>query len=126
MAKRPVTIRAIRRYSNRFASDIFFSPRYRELQCPNPKAKFCSALAYVRFGSKADICGALSHVRPPESGHVQCSGQCLLWAKSGHRTTTGVQERDAATRGKVTRISVNSPGRVSTSIEPPCCLTMMS
>jgi hypothetical protein len=29
-------------------------------------------------------------------------------------------------RGKITLISVNSPGRVSTSIEPPCCLTMMS
>src|SRR5262249_1522651 len=41
-------------------------------------------------------------------------------------TTTGVQERDAATRGKVTLISVNSPGRVSTSIEPPCCFTTMS
>src|SRR5262245_42837810 len=72
MAKRPVTIRAIRRYSNRFASDIFFSPSYRELQYPNPKAKFCSALAYVRFGSKADICGALSHVRPPPKANM-CS-----------------------------------------------------
>jgi hypothetical protein len=40
--------------------------------------------------------------------------------------TAGVQERDAATRGKVTLISVNSPGCVSTSIEPPCCFTMMS
>ena len=39
---------------------------------------------------------------------------------------TSVQESNAATRGKVTLISVNSPGCVSTSIEPPCCLTMMS
>src|SRR5215813_14174636 len=23
---------------------------------------------------------------PPESRHVQCSGPCLLWAKSGHTT----------------------------------------
>jgi hypothetical protein len=23
-------------------------------------------------------------VLPPKSGHVQCSGPCLLWAKSGH------------------------------------------
>ena len=29
-------------------------------------------------------------------------------------------------RGKIILISVNSPGCVSTSIDPPCCLTMMS
>src|SRR4029450_3950758 len=32
----------------------------------------------------------------------------------------------AATRGKVTLISVHSPSCVSTSIRPACCLTMMS
>jgi hypothetical protein len=32
------------------------------------------SLAIVRFGSKADIRSAKSHVRfTPESGHVQCS-----------------------------------------------------
>ena len=31
-----------------------------------------------------------------------------------------------AARGRITLISVNSPGCVSTSIEPPCCLTIMS
>src|SRR5262249_17390858 len=37
----------------------------------------------VRFGSKADMCGALGHVCfTPESGHVQCSNACLLWANS--------------------------------------------
>jgi hypothetical protein len=34
--------------------------------------------------------------------------------------------RNAAARGKTSLTSVNSPGSVSTSIEPPCCLTMMS
>src|SRR5262249_13939827 len=30
--------------------------------------------AHVRFGSKADICGAKEHVRfTPESGHVRCN-----------------------------------------------------
>src|SRR5262245_58522073 len=38
----------------------------------------------VRFGSKADICTAIGHVRfTPESGHVQCTSACLLWANSG-------------------------------------------
>jgi hypothetical protein len=42
----------------------------------------------VRFGSKADICSAKSHVRfTPESGHVQCNLGCPLWAKSGHHCT---------------------------------------
>src|SRR5262245_19504852 len=58
----------------------------------------------VRFGSKADMCGATSHVRftpnsdresgfpanghvrfTLESGHVQCNSSCLLWASSRHR-----------------------------------------
>ena len=34
--------------------------------------------------------------------------------------------RDAPARGRTIRNSVNSPGCVSTSIDPPCCLTMMS
>src|ERR1019366_6408799 len=33
---------------------------------------------------------------------------------------------DAPARGRTIRNSVNSPGCVSTSIEPACCLTMMS
>jgi hypothetical protein len=32
----------------------------------------------------------------------------------------------AAIRGRITLNSVNSPGRVSTSIEPACCLTIIS
>jgi hypothetical protein len=45
------------------------------------------------------------------------------------RTSRDGYERSgskAAARGKVTLISVNSPGCVSTSIDPPCCFTMMS
>jgi hypothetical protein len=42
-------------------------------------------LPNVRFGSKADMCGATGHVRfTPESGLMQCSNACLLWANSGH------------------------------------------
>ena len=38
----------------------------------------------VRFGSKADICCAQAHVRfTLNSGHVQCTSQCPLSAKSG-------------------------------------------
>ena len=39
----------------------------------------------VRFGSKADICGAKWHVRfTPKSGQVQCKTSCPLCANSGH------------------------------------------
>ena len=34
--------------------------------------------------------------------------------------------RDAAVRGSTILNSVNSPGSVSTAIEPACCFTMMS
>ena len=38
----------------------------------------------VRFGSKADMCNAKSHVRfTPESGHWRCTNQRLLSANSG-------------------------------------------
>src|SRR5262245_31396018 len=40
---------------------------------------------HVRFWSKADICSAKRHVRfTPESGHVRCTSECRLRAKSGH------------------------------------------
>ena len=42
-------------------------------------------LVNVRFGSRADIRSAIGHVRfTPETGHVQCTSPCLLWANSGH------------------------------------------
>src|SRR5262249_23343164 len=66
----------------------------------------------VRFGSEADICSAKRHVRfTPQSG--QWNDQ----ERSGSNATA---------RGKITLISVNSLGCVSTSIVPPCCLTTMS
>jgi len=38
----------------------------------------------VRFGSEANICAAKRHVRfTPESGHLQRTRPCLLWANSG-------------------------------------------
>ena len=62
----------------------------------------------------------------PESGHMQCTRRCPLSANSGHDDDYERSGSNAATRGKITLISLNSPGCVSTSIEPPCCLTMMS
>ena len=54
------------------------------------EASYPAKLAYrkgstdVRFGSKADICAAKSHVGfTPKSRHVQCTSLCLLWAISG-------------------------------------------
>src|SRR5262245_4061242 len=44
----------------------------------------------VRFGSKADMYSMRAYVRStPESGHVQCTRPCLLWANSGHRNNYG-------------------------------------
>jgi hypothetical protein len=49
----------------------------------------------VRFGSKADICGAQVDVRfTPKSGHVQCNEECPLCAKSGHWTFTRLAPYD--------------------------------
>jgi hypothetical protein len=61
------------------------------------KADMCGAAVDVRFGPKADI-----------GNDYDLSGS------------------NAATHGKITLISVNSPGCGWTSIEPACCLTTMS
>jgi len=57
----------------------------------------------VRFGSEADMYSARAHVRfTPESGHVQCTRPCLLWAKSG-----------LMQRSKEDRYSITSSTRAS-------------
>src|SRR5262245_17524020 len=97
-----------------------------------PKCQICQirmmfAAHECPLRSKTDILRSDSDVRfTPESGHVQCKQGCPLWAKSGHRDDYERSGSNAAARGKITLISVNSPGSVSTSIEPPCCFTMMS
>jgi hypothetical protein len=65
---------------------------------------------------KADMCGATSDVRYGPKADIQASNAALFL---GTQTNTAV-------RGRITLISVNSPGCVSTSIEPACCFTMMS
>jgi hypothetical protein len=55
----------------------------------------------VRFGSKADIRAATSHVRfTPESGHVRCSGRCPLRAMCG-RLQVGKNFLDVAAHWSV-------------------------
>ena len=75
------------------------------------KQTFCSAVMSA-LPPKADMCSALDDVR------------FVPIADIGSIMT--IQESNAATRGKIILISVNSPGRVLTSIAPPCCLTTMS
>src|SRR5262249_20715828 len=62
-----------------------------------------------------------------ESGHSLERLGCPLCAKSGHSCLcqlAGLKPTNAAERGRMTLISVNAPGCVSTSIEPACCTTM--
>ena len=61
---------------------------------------------------KADMCGANGDVRFVPIADI--AERC------------GDQTRNTAARGRMTLISVNSPGLVSTSIDPECCLTTMS
>ena len=60
------------------------------------KADICAAIRHVRFTPNSDRT-AKRHVRStPESGHVQCTSSCLLWANSGH-----VRQNTSATRNLV-------------------------
>src|SRR5262245_24798381 len=88
--------------------------------------------AHVRYGSKADICSAKKHVRFTPNSDIDCVFRHVRFGPKPHIRASEDYARPAdsptntAARGKMTLISVNSPGCVSTSIEPPCCLTMMS
>jgi hypothetical protein len=50
---------------------------------------------------------------------VRFSTFATVSANSGNRVDYDRSGSNAAARGKITRISANSPGSVSTSIEPP-------
>jgi len=97
----------------------------------------------VRFGALADICSAKGHVRfapnsdresefPKTVMSALPADMCSAMAHVCFGPTADIEDdygrsgSNAAMRGKITLISVNSPGWVSTSIEPPCCLTMIS
>src|SRR5262245_25654162 len=61
------------------------------------------------------MCTALTHVRfTPESGHVQCTRLCPLWAKSGHGSTPPAfgWSAFAATRGS----TGSTPQKIHSSI----------
>src|SRR5262249_59167412 len=76
------------------------------------------ALDLKRPIREADIGGANRNVRfGAKSGHLRHRADYACLPDS---------VRNTATRGKMTLISVNTPGCVSTSIAPPCCLTTMS
>ena len=80
------------------------------------------------LGQKADICSAKSHVRFTPQKRTS-TGAIGMSAKGQKRTLVGFTvylEMEAAVRGRIILTSVNSPGCVSISIEPPCCLTMIS
>src|SRR5262249_29053731 len=71
------------------------------------KRTFCSAIAMSPLPPKAEICGAKRNVRYGPEVDIRDD-----YERSGGNA--------AAARGKITLISVNSPGSVSTSVEPPC------
>ena len=68
---------------------------------------------YVRFGSRADICAAKSPVRFTPESDIECVSldvRYLPIADIGIDHELSVSS--AATRGRITLISVNSPGSV--------------
>src|SRR5262249_40203515 len=107
------------------------------------KPCFDSVLPYLfRIERRAKAMGEQHSQRPIEPhAEARISGEVLLErvarnAQHGHRVDRALKmpkpsiaesisaPRDV--RGRTIVNSVNSPGWVSTSIEPACCLTMMS
>ena len=65
-------------------------------------------------GHKVNVCPLCAN-----SGHSWLMSPTPAFGQYGYWGSTPV-------RGKIIFILVNSPGCVSTSIEPPCCFTTMS
>src|SRR5262245_43532561 len=87
----------------------------------------------VRFGSKADSCSAATHVRftpnsdresrhpqpvighvyfTPESGRVQCTSACPLWANSGHSSTLPFEARAPQFHSMIMVVSASTLGGI--------------
>src|SRR5262249_30258679 len=67
---------------------------------------------------------------PDQHPRYRASADALRWKMAMAILTRSVVrvvfQRNPAVRGRTILISVNSPGCVSTSMEPPCCFTTMS
>jgi len=119
-----------------------FAPRPALRQSGNRQRK-----RHVRFGSLADICSAKGHVRfapnsdresgfphkvmsalPPKADMCGAASDVRFGpiADIGLSACLRGLQTKAAARGRIIVISVNSPGCVTTSIEPLCCLTIIS
>jgi len=66
-----------------------------DIECPLSVADMCAAKSDVRFTPDSDhesgTC-ANGHVRFTfNSGHVRCTGSCLLWANSGHSSWRAIR-----------------------------------
>jgi len=126
------------------------------MSASSPKADICIALAHVRFVPESDmgrssnpdivfgrVRNALKRNRcrlgkfHRKAAGTQTAPELLakqlfnIWlvidnANEKIHACPPDLARDAAMRGRTILNSVNAPGWVSTSIEPPCCLTMMS
>jgi RTX calcium-binding nonapeptide repeat (4 copies) len=98
------------------------------------------SLAFGQCPHSGHVGGLLDEAAQRQLGHVHNIGVAKVTAATRHnrsrslgpcgrfsinRTRSSYWANTAA-RGKIILISVNSPGCVSTSIDPPCCLTMMS
>src|SRR5262245_2127864 len=76
------------------------SPPYGGFTTSSILGKSCLShhVANVRFGSKADICGAISHVRfTPNSGHQTLSFKCLFTISCVILTEKGDNFRECVT-----------------------------
>jgi hypothetical protein len=59
-----------------------------------------------RSSSPAIACPTWRHVCfAPKSGHVRCTGSCLLWAKSGHASNLARESRDALVGQPASRLN---------------------
>src|SRR5262249_23559577 len=82
---RPTRALALHRLSA-FITSLHVAPRrYTTMLNPTQNLGF-APWQDVRFGSLADVVVSRIDVRfTPESGHVQCTSPCPLWAISGHQ-----------------------------------------
>jgi hypothetical protein len=90
------------------------------LPCRRPPSVRDAVYAFAAIRPKP-----ISAFRRSKPDLVSCLATCSEGHNRTHARSTGFI-KDAPARGRTILNSVNSSGCVSTSIEPPCCLTMMS
>src|ERR1700730_3889932 len=114
---------ALRRSSRPVIPGMLMSERTRISERSPASAMHCSAIGRLRKLHREAVS---AEIAPELLAKQHLDIGLVVDHQNKHIHTLTSLSAEVAPRGSTIRNSVNAPGLVLTSIDPPCCLTMMS